>query len=400
MTADNAEDGQLEEGEEEGGQQAQKTQGKKGKKKKKKLRHRNTLSKELKKVAPGQGHGDKAANDGGYAFSISNAPANVYVDEGDLPPWFPTRFAPAAAVRDDIDTSITRQVKLGVDPTFPVSKSISEAPRSFRVPRASYFANTWVQGFDPKLTREELAAQRQQRISRSALTLAQIWPYLTRRIEANEMSEENGLTGELWRSIFRRRGLGRDLRNVLEKTGLNVMLETDPAPTSGKPDNINTPYATLKPTRADLTRRPHEDDSLVCDAESGLFCGSFFKAIPRALDDDEEPLREEGLRVLKVPQDWDTCQKTEWFLHTSGFDRSFRPVQSLDSDSGVTREWVRWIDYDNRRIIWLPPTSKGFAVLGGERAPSEDIPLETDVDGEWVRDPEQPFTMRMWPGLW
>lgn len=182
--------------------------------------------KAVSQLARSQGvHGSVYADRERNVALSSNKPSLYHQSE--LPPWFPSPYGVAVAVTEVIDLGIDRQVKLGLDDAFPVPKTVSLAARGFRVPRTSYFANSWFQGYEKNTPPDVLERQREQRTSRALFTLAQIWPYVTRKIETSDMRERDGLTSANWREVFKRRVQDKEIDAVMEKLGLMVAFAGD-----------------------------------------------------------------------------------------------------------------------------------------------------------------------------
>ncbi|KZV80254.1 hypothetical protein EXIGLDRAFT_781208 [Exidia glandulosa HHB12029] len=379
----------------------------KKKKKKKKVRARRqryTLMKEAKRSNHDALLGtNKQQKERAAQVSISSGQASAYI-EGARPPFFPESLPVAEAATKSVDKTHARQLQLGLDAKFPVPTSIVEQPRSFRVPRASYFHNTWnVQvHIEKEWTEEDRHRQREVRVSRALYTMAQIWPFLLRKIEATPMyaqqleekggkgvGGDNGVGGGDWRDLLKRRVPARMVNLYAQCLGLDVSTMSEVKGVTGKPDHVNIPLPGTFPALEDCVRVPHPDDVSLLEGEDAEWATGLFGSGGRS----------EAERPKAIPQDWKTCRKADWWWSESEAGTpAFKVVHRKEEMRGL----VRWLDYDNGRVVWLPRSSRGMAQLGGERVFARRIPNVVNVDGEWAEADETTIarTTRVWPGLW
>lgn len=173
--------------------------------------------------------------------AVSNDRPEAYAS-GQLPPWFPDVLREASMAQSRVVTSSASQMLRGADALFPIPKQVVQAPESLRVPKAAYFANSW----SGNGQRERLPEAELERLDRTSsqnlFMLAQCWPYLKRRIEGTNLIEQDGLTPKQLRDFFKHK-VTQEVDFVLEKMGMDVVLDTADDEDHETDDNVNVQVA-------------------------------------------------------------------------------------------------------------------------------------------------------------
>ncbi|KZV78078.1 hypothetical protein EXIGLDRAFT_847819 [Exidia glandulosa HHB12029] len=153
-------------------------------------------------------------------FTVEDSALDLW--KGGPPSWFPAVLPIAIAATKDVDISTVRQAWLETQPGFPTMKI---PPRSFSVPPTHAFASTRDRIAATQHSLQNQRAEGTKSLSRDLATIAQIWPYLTRRMARTPVTEETlndqPLTPALWRDIFRHRPNDVNVPRIKTKLGFN-----------------------------------------------------------------------------------------------------------------------------------------------------------------------------------